>query len=204
MGSREVHMTPIRLAFLATLLLGCGGPQDPATEDLTSGEHEAEADREDALADEHQRQSEEGVNLVYADYNPADAELAQAEEHRAHAQAHRERAEALRSFENAECSHLTESARSACPFLLGLQGVEDIEGGAKLIFGEAQNIDAIADHIRCHLSFVASRGDEGIEDCALYVPGATLHRDANVLILRTDREDQVAELRRRVRVQTTH
>jgi len=199
-------MTPIRFAALSTLLFACGGPQDPASEDLTAEEHEAEADREEGLASEHQHVGEQGENVIYgpADYNPAESELSQAEEHRAHAQAHRDRAAALLAFEDAECSRFTESARSACPFLLGLESVEDVDGGASLTFGEAQNIDAITDHIRCHLAFVGAQGDEGIEDCALYVPGATLNREANVLVLRTDQGDQVAELRRRVRVQASH
>ncbi len=187
---------------MLALLAACGGPQDPATENLTADEHEAEAEREEAEADEQ----ESLATHVYSasEYDPTDARLAVAEEHRDHAEAHRRQAERLRAFENAQCAEFSESARSACPFLLGLREIEDVDGGVRVVFDSDAPIDAIVDHIRCHLAFVAAQGDEGIEDCALYVPGAAVQELDGVVVLTTDQPDQVAELRRRVRLQEEH
>ncbi len=203
-------MKPIRFALFGTLLIGsvaaCGGPQDPATEDLTVAEHEAEADREEASAAERVRDSETSPRTIHGldTYDPAAGHLNDAEAHRAHAQAHRDRAEALRAFEEAECSLFTPSSRSACPFLLGLETIEDIDGGARMTFAEGSDVPAVVDHIRCHLAFVAAQGSEGIDDCALYVPGTTVEQNGNVVVLTTPRDEHVDELRRRLNVQLTH
>jgi hypothetical protein len=195
-------MNKILLA-MAALLAACGGPQDPATENLTAEEHEEEAEREEAEAAENERLA---VRTGYSIdvYDPADSRLALAAEHREHAEAHRRQAEALRAFEDEECGEFPESARSACPFLLGLREIEDIDGGVQVVFDVDAPIDAIVDHIRCHLAFVAAQGAEGIDDCALYVPGATVRKEGNMVVLTTDQADYVAELRRRVHVQETH
>jgi hypothetical protein len=190
---------------MTALLAACSGPQDPATEDLTAEEHEAEAEREEAEAAENERLAARSGSMYSLDaYDPSDSRLAIAAEHRDHAEAHRRQAEALRAFENEECGEFPDSARSACPFLLGLREIEDVDGGARVVFDVDAPIDAILDHIRCHLAFVAAQGSEGIDDCALYVPGATVQKQGNSIVLTTDQADHVAELRRRVRVQETH
>jgi hypothetical protein len=199
-------MKPTRISAVAALLLmACGGPQDPATEDLTASQHESEANDEDVRAAEHMQHAEPGRALYGLDvYDPADGHWAMADAHLEHAQAHRDRAQALRDYEEVECSRFSESARSACPFLLGLDTIEDVEGGARLTFADQADVAAVVDHIRCHLAFVAAQGGEDIDDCALYVPGARVERAESVVVLTTDQPDEVAELRRRVRVQTTH
>jgi hypothetical protein len=191
------------LIGLATLIVACSGPQDPATEDLTAEEHESEAEQEEVEATEDVAltpRTAYGADV----YDPSEARLIMAAEHREHAEAHRLQADALRAFENDRCAEFSESARSACPFLLGLREIEDIDGGAKIIFDTDAPIDAIVDHLDCHLAFVAAQGSAAIDDCAIYGPGATVRREANRVILVTDQPDHVAELRRRVRVQESH
>ncbi len=193
------------LLAISALLAACSGPQDPAAEDLTADEHEAEAEREEAAAEEDENLATRSGSMYSLDvYDPSDSRLALAAEHRDHAEAHRQQAEALRAFENAQCEEFPESARSACPFLLGLREIEHIDGGANIVFDDDAPIDAILDHIRCHLAFVGAQGAEGIDDCALYVPGATARKEGNVIVLTTTEADHVAELRRRVHVQESH
>ncbi|RLB49067.1 MAG: hypothetical protein DRJ42_21810 [Deltaproteobacteria bacterium] len=191
---------------MALVLGSCGGPQDPATEDLTAAEHEAEADREEAAAADRVRQSEAAPRKMHGvdTYDPAAGHLTDAEAHRAHAQAHRDQAAALRAFEEQECSQFPPSSREACPFLLGLESLEHIDGGARMTFAEGSDVEAVVDHIRCHLAFVAAQGSEGIDDCALYVPGTTVEQNGNVVVLTTPRDEHVDELRRRLNVQLTH
>ena len=199
---------------LALLALACGGPQDPATEDLTAEEHEAEAAREEAAASEHEDRydpdarlttggQQPGTDLYYGTdhYNPTEVHLHAAVEHRDHADAHRARAEQLRSFAEAECAEFPPETRASCPLLLGLEEVEDIDGGIRMTFASEQDLAPVVDHIRCHIAFAAARGDDGMETCALYVHGARVAVQDNVVSLTTDRGEHVAELRSRVRRQ---
>ena len=195
------------------LAFSCGGAQDPAAEDLTAAEHLAEAEREEARAaeaesrydpDARERSGSEGIGPVTVGgraYNPTEHELAVAERHREHANAHRSRAEELLAFEARECELLPEESRAACPLLLDLERVEDVRGGVRMVFAEGPNLDPVVQHIRCHIAFAAARGDDGMETCALYVHGARVAVQDNVVSLTTDRGEHVAELRSRVRRQ---
>jgi hypothetical protein len=205
--------THVRATLVGALILvACGGPQDPAEEDLTAAEHEEQAAREEQEAEEHEDRYDPGARTTAGGaatetfygldvYNPTEVHLTEAEEHRAHAQAHREMAEALRAYEELECGRFPPGARAACPLLLGLESVEDIEGGVQMTFAEGANLEPVLDHIRCHIAFAAAQGTEGIEHCALYVHGAQVAVDGRVVILTTTEEDHVAELRERVRIQ---
>jgi len=164
-------------AFLSLVVLvaACGGPQAAREDDLTAEQHEDEAIREEGDAD-----SSEDLE---------------------HAEAHRRRAEELRAFEAVECAQLSADQRASCPLLLHLQAVVDIEGGSRLTFADDQNIGPVLEMLRCHIAFAAAQGREGIDECALYVPGATLRSEENVVLLTTDQVEHVDELRRRVAVQ---
>jgi len=203
------------VALLALALgVACGGPQDPATENLTAAEHEAEAEREEAAAAEHEGQydpdarlttggQQPGTDLYYGTdhYNPTEVHLHAADDHREHAGAHRERAAQLRDFAEAECAEFPPETRASCPLLLGLVEVEDIEAGIRMTFASAQDLAPVVDHIRCHIAFAAAMGNEGMDHCALYVHGASVDVEGTSVDLITDQPGFVAELRRRVRVQ---
>ena len=187
----------------------CGAPRA-----VTGPEHEQAAEREERAAMAHAASYDPnaratdgqlgiGPMVVYGTdvYNPTEDELEEAAEHLAHAEAHRHVAEELRAFADAECSRFPESTRAACPLLLDLLAVDDIQGGVRMTFAADAAIAPITDHIRCHIAFAAARGTEGMESCALYVPGAVIEVHDNVVLLTTVRPEHVAELRRRVREQ---
>jgi hypothetical protein len=196
-------------AVLACAVGSCGGPQP-----VTARDHEEAAAREEREALAHEESYDPnaratdgpqglGPLVVYGTdvYNPTEQELVEAAEHRAHAEAHRRIADDLRTFAEAECARFPESTRAACPLLLDLTSVDDIEGGVRMSFAADAAIAPVVDHIRCHIAFAASRGIEGMESCALYVPGTAVNVDENVVFLTTVRPEHVAELRRRVREQ---
>lgn len=194
--------TEIQLALAAVLALGgaCGGTQNPRDENLTADEHEAEADREEGEAERHETHYR-GVYYGTELYNPTDAHIEESRTHRAHADAHRARAGDLRVFQEAECAAFPEETRASCPLLLGLLQVEDVDGGSRLTFAEGVDIEPVVAHIRCHIAFAAAQGREGIDHCALYVPGAQVTVEGNVVVLVTDQRDQVEDLRRRANLQ---
>ena len=204
-------MRRMRLACATVMVLcACGGPRDARSEELTAREHEEEAARQDRAAAEHDARYDpesttaaEGAASVSAFYgtdlyNPTEGQRALAERHREHADAHRAVAEDLRAYEAGACGHFPVSTRAACPLLLGLTSVDEVDGGVRLRFAEGADVAPIVEHIRCHIAFSAARGIEGIEHCALYVPGARVRADGTEVTLTTDRAEHVAELRRRV------
>lgn len=196
-----MRWTCIALAA-GTLLIGCGGPEDPRAEDLTAEEHEAEAQRELREAEEtadHYRAVYYGPEV----YNPTEAHLYDAAVHQAHAEAHRLRASELRAYEAVECVEFPPETRAACPLLLEVVDVSNIDGGVRITFAESVDIAPVVDHVRCHLAFAAAEGGEGLEDCGLYVPGARAVSvpGENVIQLTTDQPEHIPELRRRVAIQ---
>lgn len=204
----------LAVAVAASLLLGCGGPQDPATEDLTAEEHEDQAAAEERLAQERAAEYDPDARMrvgsVNPDspvfygpevYNPTEVHLDAAREHREHAEAHRTVADQLRVYAQQECAEFPADTRASCPLLLGLETVENIDGGVRMHFASQLDLRPVVDHIRCHIAFAAAEGREGIEHCALYVHGAQVRVEGNSVILTTTVPGNVEELRRRVAVQ---
>lgn len=202
-------MGRILLGCAVMLFCGCGGPQDARSEDLTAREHDEEAARQDRAADEHDERYDSestatasgaaSVSTFYgADvYNPTEGQRALADAHRDHAGAHRAVAEDLRAYEEGACGHFPVSTRAACPLLLGLESIDDVDGGVRMRFSEGVDVAPIVEHIRCHIAFSAARGTEGMEHCALYVPGASVRADGTNVTLTTDQAEHAVELRRR-------
>lgn len=204
----------LAVAVAALTLLGCGGPQDPATEDMTASEHEDQAAREERLAQERAAAYDPDARLrvgavnpdspVYYGaevYNPTVVHLDEAREHREHAAAHLAVADGLRAYAEQECGEFPADTRASCPLLLGLESVENIERGVRMHFSSQLDLRPVVDHIRCHIAFAAAEGREGIEHCALYVHGAEVRVEGNSVILTTTVPENVAELRRRVAIQ---
>ena len=192
-------------------MVGCGGTQNPRDQDMTAAEHEGEAEQEERAGDERESHYDEAAVGTGAAshqafhgtdvYNPTAHHAVAAEAHREHAQEHRARAGALRAFEDAECSQFPAETRASCPLLLGLQSVEDIDGGSQLTFDPETDFGSVIDHLRCHVAFASAQGREGINHCALYVHGAEIHVEEHIVTLTTPEADHVAELRDRVALQ---
>ena len=208
MGNTMIARTTAML-----LLLGCGGPLDPRTESLTASQHETEAQAEEGAAREHDAQYDPDARRAVGGrgatgdvyglqvYNPTDAHLEEAAAHHAHAEAHRDRADELRAYEEHECAMFPAETREACPLLLGAEAMDDVEGGVQITFAADQDVAPILQHLRCHIAFAAAQGREGMESCALYVFGARVDAEGQVVRLTTPVAGNVAELRRRARVQ---
>lgn len=182
-------------------VVACGGAQSPEDQHLTADEYDEQAQREDEAADDHEAQMRGAVFYGEDIYNPSDAHACEAHQHRERAQICREIADRLRAFEEAECARFPADSRASCPLLLDLESVENIEGGVRLTFSNTREIEPIIDHLRCHIAFAAAQGTEGIDSCALYVPGSRVEVNLNVVDLTTTEGEYVEELRRRVAVQ---
>lgn len=191
------------------LLFGCGAPQY-----ATASGHEREAETEERAAradearyDPHAR-TMMGTHGPAAQFgvppdvfNPTEQYRDRAERHRQHANEHRRQATELRTFEAQECAFLPEATREACPLLLGVEQMEDVDGGVRITFASGDEMAPIVEHLRCHIAFAAAEGRDGMENCALYVPGAQVRAEGHVVLLTTNDGRYVAELRRRARLQ---
>jgi hypothetical protein len=107
----------------------------------------------------------------------------------------------LRQYEARVCRWIPTETRQACPLLLGVQRIEDVEGGVRITFATRGDLVATVDHLRCHFAFAAAEGREGMETCAIYVHGAEVTAVGNAALVTTSDTGRVEELRMRVRSQ---
>jgi hypothetical protein len=199
---------------MAALLAACGGSQGTNPDDMSAEEHRRAAATEEEEAAEHEAEYDPDARSTMGTanaptsesfygpdlYNPTEVHLAEAQRHEDLAEEHRAAAEALEAYEEQECARFPPATRAACPLLGQLESVEDVEGGVRLRFAEGVPLDAVADHMRCHVAYARTRGREGMEHCPLYVEGAAVGTDDGAVTLTTDAgEEAVAELRARAR-----
>jgi len=196
------------------LLLACGGAQGTEPESASAADHRSAADAEEREAEGHEAQydstsqQQEAVpsSEVYYGldvYNPTEVHLAQAERSRELAAQHRAAAEALESYEEAQCGSFPAETRARCPLLGQVASVTSVENGVQLDLAEGVSMAAVADHMRCHVAFAATRGREGMDQCPLYVEGAEVHADDGLRLTTGAGDDAVAALRARANAHVT-
>ncbi len=199
----------------AVLLLGCGGAQSPesAIESGIVREERAAQREERAAAADEARYDPDARALLGASgpvallvaapevYNPTDRYRERAQRHRQHANQHLERAAEYRTFEARECALVPSETRDACPLLVDVERVDDVDAGVRITFAAYSEMEPVVQELRCHIAFAAAEGREGMESCALYVPGAQVSVEGHAVLLTTNDRHYVGELRRRARQQ---
>ena len=178
-----------------TLSAGCATTVQP--EDMSAQSHRAEAARERQLARDHidkydpraltptpgvsvgDLRSGYDVSIGLVQYNPTHGQIEVAERHLIHAREHEAAAADLESFEATECKNLAPKTRAACPTLGPASQIEDLANGVRIHFPAGTDVDAVVEHMRCHLAFARARGFTTVGDCPLYIKGIEINQAAD-------------------------
>ena len=199
-------------------MAGCGGSQP-----LTVEQHQEAAAKESAAARDalHRHDTAAGTGeggkavpmspgafsptgeWTYPEkvYDPGAYHLDEAETRSAHAAAHKKAAEELEHFEDAECQKLPPHTRASCPMLGPALGMAEIKNGVRVDFQPGVPVAAVIAHMRCHLAYAHAHGYS--PDCPLYMNGVKIDAtpDGKGAVITTDKSGDVAELRRRAKLQ---
>jgi hypothetical protein len=175
------------------LIAGCGGSPSVRPDDMSAEEHGHEARVEEAVAQHYDAEYDpnavetretggiarrtEGAGALRT-FNPTDEHRAYAATHREHAAEHVAAAQALRTYEADECRAFPPDTRAACPLLSDVTGIEDIEGGVRIVFASGVAVDAVIARMRCHFAYARTRAYEGMQSCPLYLRGIDVRAGA--------------------------
>lgn len=201
------------LAF--ALLAGCAAPRVELEETGAAG-HRSEAAKE-AAASEARRQQfdpyavttrsteaapEAGLPVMdeAVGANPTGYHLAEAARHDEHARAHAAAAETLEHFEAAECKMIAAPERSACPILVSVVAVRDIDRGVRIELPADAHVDRLANRMRCHLAYARAQGFANAPSCPLYMKGVDIRqsKDGRAIEVLGAERAVVSEIRKRV------
>lgn len=179
---------------VAVLSLACASNQ-VRPESESAAAHHADAAHERAEADAQRRQydpkrteeqtiagpggTSEAITVDSAPYNPTEWHLHKADALTSHARAHESAAAQLQSFEAEECRGVSRGARAACPFTGPIARVDDIDGGVRMIFVDASQVDSVVAQMRCHFAWARARGFTQLPDCPIYIKGIDIHRSSD-------------------------
>ena len=133
------------------------------------------------------------------EYNPTAMHLTHAADHEQRTREHLEAARALEHFEEEQCQAFPPETRVVCPLLGQVDALEDVSGGVRLQLGEEVNVNAAVAHMLCHQAFARTRGNAGMDECPLYLPGVRVERIGRSRSVELTDPEDVDELRRRAR-----
>jgi hypothetical protein len=203
----EVRMPRSQAALLlvvsaaAAAAGACGTSRDTVKpDDMGAAQHREEAAREKEAARQHAREYDPKATVPspfheaggpasgeYAYplsvYNPTEAQLRRADEHRAHARQHEKAAQELERFEAAECVGFPPAARAACPLLRPVTRIDDLGDGVRVTFASGTPIDAVFAHMRCHYAYARTRAFDDAASCPLYIRGIEIKRAKDPLAI---------------------
>ncbi len=212
-----MRMTLLTIA-LSAALAGCAS-RDPKPDDMSAAAHRAEAERERqaahadlARASASEREGRPASAPAFTDprtpwkephpevekreHSPA---LESAAAHARHAAAHERAAAELEGFEEADCRGIPAETRAACPLLNDVVEIDDVYGGARVVFAANVSVRETVARIRCHLAFARTRAYADVEDCPLYVRGVEVAAAGPHALTLTCRDETDRELTRRIR-----
>jgi hypothetical protein len=138
-----------RFASLLALVSACASHANVRDDDMSAAQHRNEAQREEAVG---------------------------SDEARAHARQHAAAARALEQFEDDACAGIPPSSRAACPLLGPLVQLDEIPGGVRATFADAQRVPGAIAEMRCHYAFARARHFDESVVCPLYVDGIEIRR----------------------------
>ncbi len=175
----------VAASTLGLIGFGCAAPR-VRPDEMSAADHRDEAEKERAIANLHRAlpkaeaaartpRDEQGLPIMQTD-EPSDTNfhLLEAARHAYHARQHQAAAAALEHFENEECRALPVGVRAACPMLVLVAKVQEIDGGVRIQFLPDANVGQIVSIMRCHLAYARSRGFEQVAACPLYVRGVDI------------------------------
>ena len=212
--------TLILFALASLLLASCASQKAAGTEpdDMSVEEHQAAAAEEEEKAQDHREKYDPNAKeqktridpsgdpsqvgqYETTTYNPTKSHLEEAKKHERHAEQHEKAAKALLDFEQKQCAKFPDETRANCPLMGQVEGVEDVNKGAKLSIADGVSLDAITDHMRCHFAFARTEGYDGMETCPLYLEKLSFEKieDDHAVIIQTDDSNSVEAVRKRSR-----
>ena len=217
-------MRPTKLVLLVFAAAGCGTSRDAVKpDDMGAAQHREEAARENEAARQHAKDYDPHATVPspfrpaggaasgdylfpLSVYNPTEAQLQRADEHRAHARQHERAAQALEHFEAAECVGFPPAARAACPLMRPVTRIEDIGGGVRVTFAKGTPIHAVFAHMRCHYAYARTRAFDDAASCPLYMRGIDIKRAQDPLAIEITTADwqHVDELRQHSREEAVY
>lgn len=213
---------PIAALVLALALTFSACANQKAAEsdpdDMSAEQHQQAAEREEQKAGEHREQYDpdaieqrptvsmsrdptEGHQYSIETYNPTEHHLEKAKKHERYAKQHANAAETLLAFEDKHCEKFPDKVRASCPLMGQVEAVDDVDKGAKLHIADSVNLEAIADHMRCHFAFGRTQNQEGMDSCPLYLEDLSFEtlEEEHAVIIRTDKEANLEAVRQRSR-----
>jgi hypothetical protein len=187
-----------KIAALSPLLLlgfACASsPNRVDPEEMSAQAHRDEAQKEQAEANADQAsfnpaaaqpspfrdRGGEGDSLSGIPiYNPTEGHLRESDWHRQHARAHQIAAEKLERFEASACDGIPAKERAACPLLIRVTQIEDIDGGVRVTFKGGTDLTPILKNMQCQHAYARTHGFADDSDaCPLYMGGLDI-RQAN-------------------------
>lgn len=184
-------------AAVSSVLLGCASTPGARPEDMSAQAHEEEAAKQAREAQGHDAQydptaTRTGVGggvtsgsdfpTYEAPFNATEGHRVAAEKHRKHAADHSAAADALKRFKEDACEGIAPDSRASCPLLGPVVAVDEIPTGVRISLRQGTDVEALVEHIRCHLAFGNTRGREGMDRCPLYLPGIQVHRVGTLVV----------------------
>ena len=211
------------IAFFAlpftTALSGCAS-DGTKPDDMSADEHRAAAAKERQVAEQHEEKfdpnatstrPQDSVNrsntvpgiddVTWPEdvYNPTSPHKLTAEAHLKMAAKHEAAAAALEAYEDGVCKKISKKVRGMCPLLGPVSSVEDIDGGVRMHIRDGVKLQAIVDHMNCHMAYARTEGHKGMDECPLYLKGLTVKAGDGIVDLVTSDSGTVDELRKRAK-----
>ncbi len=214
-----VRKIPV-LSLLSLLGLACTtSPTRVDPEEMSAQAHRDEARHEQSEANMHQEAFDpaaarpspfrdrggEGDSLSGIPlYNPTEGHLRQSDWHRQHAQAHQIAAEKLERFEVSACDGIPAKERAACPLLIRVTNIDDIDKGVRVTFKGGTDLTPILKNMQCQQAYAKARGFADHSDsCPIYMGGLDIRQAKNqtAIELTANLPSTVEAVRRNIRAQ---
>jgi hypothetical protein len=133
-------------------------------------------------------------------YDPAERHLRHAARNRVHQWEHDRLAPALERFEEGACSAFLETTRPMCPMFGEIASVDETDGGVSIQPSDEVPLEAMMEHMRCHVEFASANDGPLAPSCPLYVPGVRVGREDGAIVLVGIDEAASREVQRRARL----
>lgn len=167
----RIMTTTIRVGAavaLAGLLVGCGGAQGTAPEDMSAAGHRDAARAHEEQGDRAGVRVSRGSPRLGGTESRIDLGAPHRDESRDHAAA----AEALEARRIAACEEVPDDEQAPCPLAAHWQSASDVTGGVEIRLSDAAgSAEEVQHRIDCHRARMAVTGFAGSPRCPLGVLG---------------------------------
>ncbi len=204
----------LAVCLVATLCPACAHEPSPGEMSVEQNraaawEESRQAQHELAIASQRSTPLNAGINpelyLYPQGSNLAQAQVDDARRLERQAAEHAQAAAELEQLEAGECEHVRPQQRDVCPALGPVTNVSDIDGGARVVFGDPVRASMWLSLVRCHYAYARAHGVVNNPDCVMYLPGVEFlpTPDPRVVDVVARNPRTATEIRRRVHASAT-